>query len=63
MIFLDFWVQDRSGYDITENFQLLNLKDDNAKAYNIVYLSVQGFCLRQRRPVSISFIQKYTKIT
>ena len=37
MIFLDFWVQDRSGYDITENFQLLNLKNDNAKPYNIVY--------------------------
>ena len=37
MIFLDFWVRDRSGYDITENFQLLNLKENNAKAYNIVY--------------------------
>ena len=37
MIFLDFLVRDRSGYDITENFQLLNLKEDNAKRYNIVY--------------------------
>jgi len=37
MIFLDFWVRDRSGYDSTENLQLLNLKEDNAKPYNIVY--------------------------
>ena len=37
MIFLNFWVRDRSGYDITENFQLLNLKEDNGKPYNIVY--------------------------
>ena len=37
MIFLDFWVRDRSGYDITENFQLPNLKEDNGKPYNIVY--------------------------
>ena len=36
MIFLNFWVRDRSGYDITENFQLLNLKEDNGKPYNIV---------------------------
>ena len=62
MIFLDFWVRDRSGYDITENFQLLNLKEDNGKPYNIVYnfrsLS-SGFLFA---PKATCFYILYTKI-